>query len=51
MRCKGCWDLFRNKDETLSVEGYCKHCEDEQYIQDSIDRSMYYEMYEKGEAK
>lgn len=42
-RCFGCWDLFR-KGETLSEDGYCRHCVDEQAIQDSIDRTEAYYM-------
>ena len=44
-RCFGCWDVFR-RGENLSEDDYCKHCEDERAIQDSIDRTEAYE-YEK----
>ena len=44
-RCFGCWDVFR-RGEDLSEDDYCKHCEDERVIQDSIARTEAYE-YEK----
>lgn len=44
MSCKGCAGVFQLPNEKLSEDQLCKHCVDEAYIQESIDRSMFYEI-------
>ena len=46
--CNGCLNLFNPNNAPLNEDNYCKHCEDDRVIQDSIDRSLYYDALYDG---